>query len=137
MSKRDLIVLGVRPNEFLVRAEGDAAAVREALARMLPDAQFQLEPISENTATQMESRLTQAQLKLAGKFNTETGVRRSSALSTYRMSFAAAPSSGVVATATATGKLKFSPRIAEVRKPLGGGIGPVGVTVGVGIAGKF
>jgi hypothetical protein len=136
MSKRDLIVLGVRPNEFLVRAEGDAAAVREALARMLPDAQFQLEPISDHTATRMESRLSQAQLTLARKFNNEAGVRRSSALSTYRMSFAA-PSSGVVATATATGKLKFSPNIAEVRKPLGGGIGPVGVTVGVGIAGKF
>jgi hypothetical protein len=47
------------------------------------------------------------------------------------------PATAIVATATSAGLLKFNPNIAEVRKPLGGGVGPVGVTVGVGIAGKF
>jgi hypothetical protein len=136
MPQRDVIVLGVGPNDFLIRAEGDEAAVREGLARLMPKVSFELSPVNDRTASQLESRLTEAQVKLATRFNGEAGVKRSRRLTAYRMQLTD-PSTGVVATATAAGKLKFSPRITEVRKPLGGGIGPVGVTVGVGIAGKF
>jgi hypothetical protein len=136
MTRRNLIVLGVAPNEFLIRAEGDEAAVREGLQRLLPSASFQLEAVTERRARQLESRLSDGQLKAAKKLSGEAGVRGTRRLATYRMSFSD-PSTQVVATATASGVLKFNPNISEVRKPLGGGVGPVGVTVGVGIAGKF
>jgi hypothetical protein len=134
--QRNLIVLGVGPNEFLIRAEGDQGEVREGLTRLLPKYEFELEPVNDRTARQLESRLTDTQVKLAGKLNAEAGIRGSRRLATYRLRFAD-PAAGVVATATSKGLLKFNPQISEVRKPLGGGIGPVGVTVGVGIAGKF
>lgn len=136
VQKRNLIVLGVAPNEFLIRAAGDEGAVREGLTRLLPQYSFDLESVNDKKAKQLEGRLSEAQLKLAKKFSAEGGVSSSKGLATYRMKLdASAP--GVVATATASGLLKFNPSIAEVKKPLGGGIGPVGVTVGVGIAGKF
>lgn len=133
---RNLIILGVGPNEFLIRAEGDEAAVRDGMARLLSKTSYSIEPVSDKKASQLESRLTEAQLKLAGKFASEAGVRSGRGLATYRLRVDRAET-GLVATATAAGALKFNPSIVEVRKPLGGGIGPVGVTVGVGIAGKF
>jgi hypothetical protein len=134
--KRNLIVLGVAPNEFLIRADGDERAVREGLTRLLPTYSFDLESVNERKAKQLEGRLSPAQLTLARKFGAEAGVPSARGLATYRMKVAPS-TAGVVATATASGLLKFNPSISEVRKPLGGGIGPVGVTVGVGIAGKF
>jgi hypothetical protein len=134
--KRNLIILGVGPNEFLIRAEGDEAAVREGMARLLPKSSYSIEPVSDKKAGQLESRLTDAQLKLATRFGNEAGIRGGRRLATYRLRLDRAQA-GLVATATAAGALKFNPSIVEVRKPLGGGIGPVGVTVGVGIAGKF
>jgi hypothetical protein len=126
----------VAPNEFLIRAEGDEAAVRDGLRRLLPTATFELEAVNDKRARQLESRLSEAQLKAAKKLSAEAGVRGSRGLATYRMRFDD-PATAIVATATSAGLLKFNPNIAEVRKPLGGGVGPVGVTVGVGIAGKF
>jgi hypothetical protein len=43
----------------------------------------------------------------------------------------------LAAAANKNGVIKFDPQISKVRKPIGGGIGPVGITVGIGIAGKF
>jgi hypothetical protein len=102
----------------------------------LPKTAFELEPITDKKAGQLESRLSEAQLKLAKKFGSEAGITSSQGLTTYRLTLSS-DAAGVVATATTSGLLKFNPNISEVKKPLGGGIGPVGVTVGVGIAGKF
>jgi hypothetical protein len=136
MARRNLIVLGVAPNEFLIRADGDEAAVREGLKRLLPTAAFELEAVDRKRAKQLESRLTAAQLNATKKIGDGANVKSSSKLATFRMKFSN-PSTSIVATASASGLLKFNPNIAEVKKPLGGGVGPVGVTVGVGIAGKF
>jgi hypothetical protein len=136
MARRNLIILGVSPNEFLIRADGDEDAVREGLSRLLPTTAFELESVDQKRAAKLESKLSAAQLTAAKTLGSGAGVKGSRQLATFRMTFSD-PSTSIVATATSSGILKFNPNISEIKKPLGGGIGPVGVTVGVGIAGKF
>jgi len=133
---RNLLILGVGPNEFLVRADDTAEGVRGALGKLLADVSFDLQPLSEKQSVAMENRLSPPQLDLLTKVSKTVGV----SLSKKQTSHFVVRLGGeqrLVASASPSGVLKFNPIVDKIRKPLPGGIGPVGVTVGVGIAGKF
>jgi hypothetical protein len=132
---RNLTMLGVAPAEFLVQADDTEEAVRAGLAKLLPKVRYELEPISEKQAASLRGRLSQPQLDFLNKVRSEVDVKVGSRAQSYRLRLPEEPK--LAAAANKKGIVQFDPQISAVRKPLGGGIGPVGVTVGIGIAGKF
>jgi hypothetical protein len=105
------------------------------MQKMLPGASFELQPLTPKQTDAMKSRLSDSQhtlVKNLGK-NVNASVKKNA--SAFRLQLPGDQRMAV--SANAKGVLKFDPQISKVKKPLGGGIGPVGVTVGVGIAGKF
>jgi len=133
---RNMVILGVGENQFLVHADDAEAEVRAGLQKMLPDIAFELKPIAGKAAKALRSKLSAPQTEMVEKFSRKLAVkpakRTSSAFLVQIQS-----QDKLAAVATKNGILTFNPEISKVVKPLGGGIGPVGVTVGVGIAGKF
>jgi hypothetical protein len=134
--KNNLMILGVGPNEFLVRADDTADGVREGLAKMLPNASFELNPLTEKEAATLENRLTPPQLDLLKGVSKSVGVSLKKQ-NTNHFVVRLGGTDRLAAVASPRGVVKFNPVIDKVKKPLPGGVGPVGVTVGVGIAGKF
>lgn len=121
---RDLVITGVAPGEFLVRGEGTQDEIRQGIEKLLPGVKFQLAPVDDKCAQELENRISKV------SFSPFQGIRASniSRNNTYRMNV-----QGRIDPAT----LGFNPQATAVQKVLPGGVGPVGVTVGVGIAGKF
>jgi hypothetical protein len=111
---------------------------------LLPNAEFELSLVDDRTASSIESRLQPPQQELLKNLASQGGAQ---ALKSYRVKFKTPPATQAAEELTddqlesvaggALAAYRFDPQIAAIRKPLGGGIGPVGVTVGVGIAGKF
>jgi hypothetical protein len=133
---RNLLILGVGPSEFLVRADDSAEAVRGGLEKMLGGVSFELQPLSDQQADRLENRLTAPQLDLLKTVSRTVGVsvkKNRAAHFLVRLP----DDQRLAAAATPRGVLKFNPIVDKVRKPLPGGVGPVGVTVGICIAGKF
>jgi len=133
--KRNLLILGTAPNEYLVHAEDDEEQVRAALKKMLPSASFELTEVTPKQAERMRSRLSDSQHGLMNNLSKGVNSKVKKNAAAYKLAINSDQRLGAVASAT--GIIKFSPEISKISKPLGGGIGPVGVTVGVGIAGKF
>jgi hypothetical protein len=132
--KRNFVVLGVAPGQFLVRADGPEDEVRAGLTKLLPGVTFELKPVTGKAADTLRGRLSDAQLQAFDKLPTKVGVSMPKSATSFQLTVTSDVK--MAAAATKDGILKFNPSIEKVRKPLGG-IGPVGVTVGVGIAGKF
>jgi hypothetical protein len=135
-TKRNLVILGVGPNEFLVRADGNEDEVRAGITKMLADVPFELESISDKQAAALERRLSPPQHDLLKGVSRSVGVSVNKRIASHFV-VRLVGNQGLTAAASSSGKVTFSPIIEQIRKPLPGGIGPVGVTVGIGIAGKF
>jgi hypothetical protein len=138
---RRLVVLSLNPSEYFARGEGSESDVRGVIGKMLPNAEFELSSVDDRTASSIESRLQPPQQELLKNLASQGGAQ---GLKSYSVKFKTPPAAkeltddqlkSVAGGALAT--YRFDPQIAAIRRPLGGGIGPVGVTVGVGIAGKF
>ena len=139
---RRLVVLSLNPSEYFARGEGSESDVRGVIGTLLPNAEFELSSIDDRAASSIESRLQPPQQELLKNLASQGGAE---ALKSYRVKFKTPPEAAKELTddqlkSVAGGALatyRFDPQIAAIRRPLRGGIGPVGVTVGVGIAGKF
>src|SRR4029077_17760095 len=113
--KRNMVVLGVGTDEFLVRAGGSEEDVRQGLRKLLPDISFELKAVASQTAKRLEARLSSAQLALLKRLHSKAGVKSTKGLGTYRLRLAGGgPTRQVVATATANARLTFRPRISEI-----------------------
>jgi hypothetical protein len=133
---RNFVILGVGPNEFLVRADDTHEALNGALQKMLADVPFELQPLTDKQAAEMERRLSPPQIDMLKGVSKKVRVslkKRDTSHFVVRLS----GDRRLTASASPKGVVKFNPVVERVRKPLPGGVGPVGVTVGVGIAGKF
>ena len=140
---RRLVVLSVSPTEYFVRGEGSEADVRGVVGNLLPNAEFELSSIDDRTASSIESRLQPPQQELLKNLAEQGGTQP---LKTYRVRFKTPPTTQAAPELTdnelgsvAGGALgyRFDPQISLISKPLLNPRGPVSVTVGVGIAGKF
>jgi hypothetical protein len=132
----NFVILGVGPNEFLVRSDDTEDALRAALQKMLPNVPFELQPITDKQATTMEGRLSAPQADILKGVSKTVGValkKQDTSHFVVRLN----ADQRLAASASPSGVVKFNPVVDKVRKPLPGGVGPVGITVGVGIAGKF
>ena len=151
---RKLIALSLGPTEFLVKSSGSQSEVQTCLQGMLPNSKFTLSPLSD--AASAQSRLKQNQVELLQRFQKEAATQ----LNTFQVKLSAPlPSASTTKDAKTPAQPKkgdvselnerdlervaggayslFDPTISLVSRPLLTGPGPVGVTVGVGIAGKF
>jgi hypothetical protein len=157
----------VSPTEFLVKSSGSQSEVQTCLQGMLPNSKFTLSPLSESNATKVQTRLKQPQLDVLKRFQTEAASGLSTYQVQFatppplrtpaKEAGSAATTKGAKTPAEQKGRVSelserelegvaggldyasvlFDPQFSLVSKPLIGGTGPVGVTVGVGISGKF
>jgi hypothetical protein len=132
---RNLVVLGTGPNQYLVRADGSEEDVQAALQKMLPGVSIQLSSLAPKQVDTMLSQLSDAQHKAVASLSKSANASISKKAQAFQLQIAG--DQRLVASANKNGVLKFDPQISKVKKPIGGGVGPIGVTVGVGIAGKF
>ena len=162
VGSRTLIALSLSETEFLVKSSGSQSEVQTCLQGMLPTSKFTLNSLNETNAAAAQKRLKKPQVELLERFRTEAA----SPLNTFQVQFTTPPplrsaeTAGQTKDAKAPAKGKkgdelndrelekvagglyyssslFDPQISLVSRPLIGGAGPVAVTVGVGIAGKF
>jgi hypothetical protein len=140
---RKLVVLGIGKTEYLVQGEGSESDIRNVIQKMVPKSDFSLHRLAEAEMSALRNRLKPAQVELLDKFHAQ---RPAPATNNYRIEFKTAPSvraheekklSDQELEAIAGGLSAFDPQLSQVNRPLVGGLGPVGITVGVGIAGKF
>src|SRR5262249_17505449 len=126
----------VGSGQFLVHADDSEQEVRDGIQKLLPEVAFELKPIPAKQARALRSTLSASQTDLVDKLSRKVSVKpKGRATSSFLLELTENPRPA--AAATKDGSLRFNPEISKVKKPLGGGIGPVGITVGVGIAGKF
>lgn len=156
VGSRKLIALSLGATEFLVKSSGSQSEVQTCLQGMLPNSKFTLSPLSESNAVSTQSRLKQNQVDLLQRFQKEAGSQLNtfqveltaplpSASTTKDAKTPAAPKKGDASElndrdlerVAGGGFSLFDPNISLVSRPLLRGPGPVSVTVGVGIAGKF
>jgi hypothetical protein len=134
--KRNFAIIGVGENEFLVQAEDEGGEdLRVALGKLLPQTTFELQPVNEKRLATLRSRLTDQQHDLIKRLSKSVDSAPKRGSSYFRLQLTG--EQRLAAAANLSGAVKFDPQVSRIRKPLGGGIGPVGVTVGIGIAGKF
>jgi hypothetical protein len=134
-ASRNLVILGTGPNQYLVQAEGSEEEVQAALQKMLPGISMQLGALAPKQAAAMLSRLSDSQHKAMASLSKSVNSSVSKNAKAFQLQIVG--DQRLAAAANKNGVIKFDPQISKVRKPIGGGIGPVGITVGIGIAGKF
>ena len=85
---RRLVALSVNPTEYFVRGEGSESDVRSVVAKLLPNAEFELSAIDDRTASGIESRLQPPQQELLKNLAAQGGTQP---LKSYRVKFKTAP----------------------------------------------
>jgi hypothetical protein len=134
---RKLVILGVGPGKFLVHANDSHDQVRSGIEKLLQRVPFELKKIDSKQAAALKSKLSKAQLDLLSRLSAKVSVTFKTKSEASAFLLVLSQETRLAASASEDGNLRFNPVISKVVKPLQGGIGPVGVTVGVGIAGKF
>ncbi|MBI4612748.1 MAG: hypothetical protein HY720_03985 [Planctomycetes bacterium] len=118
---RDIVFMCVAPGEFLVRCDADLAEVKQGIEKLVKGSPCDVQPVDDRTCGELESRLSPARLSLYPGLQPQvTGLQPR----TYQLR-------------VDPRLANFQPLINQAAPPLRGGAGPVGVTVGAGIAGKF
>ena len=138
---RRLVVLSVNPTEYFARGEGSESDVRDVVGKLLPNAEFQLSSVDDRTASSIESRLQPPQQELLKNLASQGGAQ---GLKSYSVKFKTPPTANELTDdqlkSVAGGALatyRFDTQISLISRPLINPRGPVSITVGVGIAGKF
>ena len=139
---RRLVVLSLNPTEYFVRGEGSESDVRGVIGTLLPNAEFELSSIDDRAASSIESRLQPPQQELLKNLASQGGAEALEIVprevqDTTRGGKRTDRRSVEVGGGRRVGYLSL--RSADCGNPQASARrdGPVSVTVGVGIAGKF